>query len=74
METKGIRKILKNYEIKINKLTMEDIDKYILWVINDCDTIGEEIEWLTDLILSDRSKEDIKKEFTDNIKELLKQI
>lgn len=74
METKGIRKILKNYEIKINKLTMEDIDKYILWVINDCDTIGEEIEWLTDLILSDISKEDIKKEFTDNIKELLKQI
>ena len=53
---------------------MEDIDKYTLWIINDCDSIGEEIEWLTDLILSDRSKEDIKKEFTDNIKELLKQI
>jgi len=74
MDTKGIRKILKNYEIKINKPTMEDIDKYTLWIINDCDSIGGEIEWLTDLILSDRSKEDIKKEFTDNIKDLLKQI
>ena len=74
MEKNGIRKILKNYEIKINKPTMEDIDKYTLWVINDCDSIGEEIEWLTDLILSDRPKEDIKKEFADNIKELLKQI
>jgi len=53
---------------------MEDIDKYTSWVINDCDLIGDEIQWLTDLILSNKSKEDIKKELADNIEELLKQI
>ena len=74
MELKGIRRILDIYEVKINKPTMEDIDKYTSWVINDCDSIGDEIQWLTDLILSNRSKEDIKKELADNIEELLKQI
>tara|TARA_S200002703_G_C3738366_1_gene227035 strand:- start:733 stop:909 length:177 start_codon:yes stop_codon:yes gene_type:complete len=58
----------------MENLTEEQIIKYARWVYHECDSPISEIEWLTDLILSDRSKQDIKKEFTDNIKELLKQI
>lgn len=55
-------------------LTNKQIIKYANWVYGECDTPISEIEWLSEMILSDRSKEDIKKEFQDNITELLTQI
>ncbi len=58
----------------MEELTNEEIIKYANWIYGECDTPISEIEWLSEMILSDKSKEDIKKEFAQNIKELLTQI
>jgi hypothetical protein len=55
-------------------ITNEQVIKYANWVYGECDTPISEIEWLSEMILSDRTKEDIKKEFKENIQELLTQI
>ena len=52
-------------------ITNEQVIKYANWVYGECDTPISEIEWLSEMILSDRTKEDIKKEFIDNIENLL---
>ena len=58
----------------MEELTHEEVIKYANWVYGQCDSPISEIEWLSEMLLNDRSKEDIKKEFIDNIKELLTQI
>ena len=52
----------------------EQIIKYANWVYGECHTPISEIEWLSEMILSDRTKEDIKKEFKDNTENLLTHI
>ncbi len=58
----------------MEEITHEEVIKYANWVYGECDSPISEIEWLSEMLLNDRSKEDIKKEFIDNIKELLTQI
>tara|TARA_R100001509_G_scaffold72137_2_gene40248 strand:+ start:1845 stop:2021 length:177 start_codon:yes stop_codon:yes gene_type:complete len=58
----------------MEEITHEEVIKYAIWVYGECDSPISEIEWLSEMLLNDRSKEDIKKEFIDNIKELLTQI
>jgi len=58
----------------MEEITHEEVIKYANWVYGECDCPISEIEWLSEMLLNDKSKEDIKKEFIDNIKELLTQI
>jgi len=58
----------------MEEITHEEVIKYANWVYGECDSPISEIEWLSEMLLNDKSKEDIKKEFIDNIKELLTQI
>ena len=58
----------------MKELTNEEIIKYANWIYGECDTPISEIEWLSEMLVSDKSKEDIKKEFIENTKELLKKI
>ena len=55
------------YKKLFTKLSGQQIYKYALWVINECDTPIDEIEWLCELIMKSNKNE----EFADNITELL---
>tara|TARA_R100000654_G_scaffold33723_3_gene58997 strand:- start:264 stop:461 length:198 start_codon:yes stop_codon:yes gene_type:complete len=55
------------YKKLFTKLSGQQIYKYALWVINECDTPIDEIEWLCELIM----KSNKNKKFADNITELL---
>ena len=48
-------------------LSGQQIYEYALWVIDECDTPIDEIEWLAELIMSSNKNE----EFAENINELL---
>tara|TARA_R110002051_G_scaffold69846_1_gene125623 strand:- start:241 stop:711 length:471 start_codon:yes stop_codon:yes gene_type:complete len=78
IQTTNILEIIKyintNKTKTMEKLTHEEVIKYARWVYHESDTPIGEIEWLSEMLLNDRPKEDIKKEFIDNIKELLPQL
>ena len=48
-------------------LSGQQIYEYALWVIDECDTPIDEIEWLAEIIMSSNKNE----EFAENINELL---
>jgi hypothetical protein len=59
----------------MENLTEEQIIKYARWVYHECDTPISEIEWLVQQILdTNNDKKVIIQDFTENIKEVLKQI
>ena len=67
--------VIKQLKIKtMEKLTHEEVIKYVRWVYSECDTPISEIEWLSEMLINDRPKKDIKKEFIENVKELLSQL
>jgi len=54
------------------ELTKEEIKQYASWVVNECDSPIEEIEWLVELISSSPTLREKSKEiFFDNIEILL---
>ena len=55
------------YKKLFTKLSSQQIYQYALWVINECDTPVNEIEWLAELIMKSNKNE----EFAENITELL---
>jgi len=54
----------------MEKLTNEEIIKYVRWVCQECDDPMSEVEWLVDIIINDNLYPNKKEELTDNIKEL----
>jgi hypothetical protein len=48
-------------------LSGQQIYEYALWVLDECDSPVDEIEWLAELIMKSNKNE----EFTENITELL---
>lgn len=59
----------------MEELTHEEVIKYANWVYGQCDCPISEIEWLVEQILdTNNDKKVIIQDFTENIKELLKQI
>ena len=69
----SIEEILRDYNTFL-MMTKRQIIKYSIWLYEECDSPISEIEWLSEMILSDRSKEDIQEEFKNSIDELLTQI
>jgi hypothetical protein len=57
----------KEYKKLFTKLSGQQIYEYALWVLDECDTPVDEIEWLAELIMKSNKNE----EFTENITELL---
>jgi hypothetical protein len=55
------------YKKLFTKLSAQQIYEYALWVIDECDTPIDEIEWLAELIMKSNKNE----EFAENINELL---
>jgi len=58
------------YKKLFTKLSGQQIYKYALWVIDECDTPIDEIEWLCELIMKSNKNE----EFAENVIKLLNQI
>jgi hypothetical protein len=58
---------VKEYKKLFTKLSGQQIYEYALWVLDECDTPVDEIEWLAELIMKSNKNE----EFTENITELL---
>ena len=57
----------KEYKKLFTKLSGQQIYEYALWVLDECDSPVDEIEWLAELIVKSNKNE----EFTENITELL---
>ena len=57
----------KEYKKLFTKLSGQQIYEYALWVLDECDSPVNEIEWLAELIMKSNKNE----EFTENITELL---
>lgn len=57
----------KEYKKLFTKLSGQQIYEYALWVLDECDSPVDEIEWLAELIMKSNKNE----EFTENITELL---
>ena len=57
----------KEYKKIFTKLSGQQIYEYALWVLDECDSPVDEIEWLAELIMKSNKNE----EFTENITELL---
>ena len=55
-------------------ITKNDIIGYAYWVCGESTTPIQEVTWLCEMIMSDMSKEDMKREFEDNIENLLTHI
>ena len=57
----------KEYKKLFTKLSGQQIYEYALWVVDECDSPVDEIEWLAELTMKSNKNE----EFTENITELL---